>query len=137
MQHTRSTAQLASQLRIVFCEMKEEHERGGGLSQQQCVHFARRYVAEMYYCVEQLQTEVGAAKVARSEDEHDLRTEMQRTLWSICVWELCVLMFVRRPLVLGEGLLLWWQAAPPRRHLCLIPLLPSKRPPAASDILLD
>lgn len=129
MEPTRSTAQLASQLRIIFCELKDEHEAGGGLSPQQAVRFARRYVAEMYQCAEELRNEAEAAKASGLEDEHELRAEMQRTLWSVCIWELSVLMFIRRPLVMGEALVPWWQA----RSLLLRPPVTGRQRPVCRE----
>ena len=38
---------------------------------------------------------------------------LQTTLWTACISELVTLMFLNKPLVLGEKLLPWWQ-----RHLC-------------------
>ena len=110
MEQARSVAQLAAQMRVVFCDLKAEHEIGGRFSPQQRVHFSRRYAAEMYYCVEELRNEADAAKAAGFDDEEEFRAEIQRTLWSVCIWELCALMFLRRPLVVGEALLRWWQA---------------------------
>ena len=42
-----------------------------------------------------------------------MRAELQRTLWAVCIWELCVIVFIGRPTLITEALVPWWQL-----HLC-------------------
>ena len=102
----RQTKALCSQLRIVFSEFQSA-AAPSGYPPSELQSYGRRYAAEMYLCAQQLrdQTESGGS----AEPAGEVRAELQRTLWAVCIWELCMVVFVGRPALLTEVLVPWWQ----------------------------
>ena len=120
------TRRLASQFRIIFSELGKAHPGGGPPpAPAPLVAFGRRYVAEMYLCANELRQEVERVPPGADDEAAEIRAELHRTLWGSCVFELALIVFLQRPLVLGEALVPWWhlhlsdrraeeQARPPR-----------------------
>lgn len=111
----RASASLVAQLRIIFSELVVAHPSAGeswtASSAAALQGFGRQYAAEMYLCAQQLRDQESAAPSA--EEAAEVRAELQRTLWAVCIWELCVIFFIGRPALLTEALVPWWQL-----HLC-------------------
>ena len=99
---------LCSQLRIVHSELQAA-SASGRLGASELQSFGRRYAAEMYLCTQQLRDCLQADAAAQGGTSEDVRTQLQQTLWAVCIWELCMIVFVGRPAVLTEALVPWWQ----------------------------
>ena len=103
---------LAHQLRIIYIDERGPQASADVWSPATAAtlqRYGRRFAAELYMASEQLRNQIEAMEGA----EPEVFSELQRTLWSVCIWELCLMVFVGRPAVLTEALIPWWQL-----HLC-------------------
>jgi predicted AAA+ superfamily ATPase len=103
---------LAHQLRIIYIDERGPQASADVWSPASAAtlqRYGRRFAAELYMASQQLRNQIEAMEGA----EPEVFSELQRTLWSVCIWELCLMVFVGRPAVLTEALIPWWQL-----HLC-------------------
>ena len=112
----RAVRSLIGQLRIVYAELaasqpqpSDVYSPSGAAKFQD---FGRRYAAELYLCAQKLRDEQATVGSGTTE-AYELQSELQRILWAVCIWELCVIVFVGRPALLTDVLVPWWQL-----HLC-------------------
>eukprot|EP00965_Chrysotila_dentata_P229973 6197509-Pleurochrysis_carterae.AAC.4 len=107
-----ASRQLFSELRILFVELSASSPSATLSGQNDLlIRYAREYLAHMHLCAAELQKLLGAGgeDTVSEANTAEIRAEMRRVQWAACIWELALIMFLRRPGVLGEMLLLWWQ----------------------------
>ena len=112
----RATSSLVAQIRIVYSELLSTHPSGDLWSPTSAAAlqgFGRRFAAEMYMAAQRLRDQAAGRVFVEDDETQEVNAELQRTLWAVCVWELCVIVFVGRPALLTEALVPWWQL-----HLC-------------------
>ena len=124
---------LAHQLRIIYIDERGPQASADVWSPATAAtlqRYGRRFAAELYMASQQLRDQLEGMEGA----EPEVLSELQRTLWSVCIWELCLMVFVGRPAVITEALIPWWQL-----HLCdrkvadELPSLESLERPEAKD----
>ena len=103
------TRRLASALRIIFKDLQEAHPGPSADTSSSLIHFGRKYLEAIYDCIGKLREEQQKSGM----DEEELQSELTRTIWSACIWELSMHVFVAQPTVLTERILPWWQ-----HHMC-------------------
>ena len=115
-----ATRRLASQLHIIYTELQAAHPGSTSIEQPPLTdgglqRFGRRYDEVIYSCALLLRKEQERASAADmgGDDAAELQAELTRTIWSACIWELAMIVFVAHPAVLTERILPWWQL-----HLC-------------------
>ena len=123
---------LAHQLRIIYIDERgpQAADVWSPATAATLQRYGRRFAAELYMASQQLRDQLEGMEGA----EPEVLSELQRTLWSVCIWELCLMVFVGRPAVITEALIPWWQL-----HLCdrkvadELPSLESLERPEAKD----
>jgi len=111
--NVRAPRKLASHLRVLHVQLCElvpaPHAQDGRVlsvaHHAQLENHARAYLAEMHACAEELRT---IPHTGDAEADSEIAAEHMRMQWAVSIWELAVLVFLRRPLVLGESFGLWW-----------------------------